>query len=41
MNGKRIGYIGISMFTANVDSYFKKELNDLEKENIDSLIIDG
>ena len=39
-NDKKIGYIIISTFASNTASQFKKELNNIEKENIDSLIID-
>lgn len=39
-NGKKIGYIYISIFALNTDEQFKKSLSLLEKENIDSLIID-
>ena len=38
--GKKVGYIYISIFAANTDSQFKKELIDLEKKGINSLIID-
>ena len=37
---KRIGYIKISIFSSNSYDQFKKQLNKLEKKNIDSLIID-
>ncbi len=37
---KKIGYIGVSIFASNTDIQFKKHLDKLEKENIDSLIID-
>ena len=37
---KKVGYIYISIFAANTDSQFKKELIDLEKKGINSLIID-
>ena len=39
-NNKKIGYIYISIFASNTTKQFKKELNKLEKEKIDSLIID-
>ena len=39
-DGKKVGYIYISIFAANTDSRFKKELIDLEKKGINSLIID-
>lgn len=39
-NGKKIGYIDISIFASNTYTQFNKELEKLEKENIDSLIID-
>ena len=39
-DGKKVGYIYISIFAANTDSQFKKELIDLEKKGINSLIID-
>lgn len=39
-NDKKIGYIYISVFAANTTNQFKKELANLEKDNIDSLIID-
>ena len=39
-NNKKIGYIYISTFALNTDEQFKKELQKLEKQNIDSLIID-
>lgn len=37
---KKIGYIYISIFANNTYSQFKKQLEELEKEGIDSLIID-
>ena len=37
---KKIGYIAITNFAANTTKQFKKELSNLEKENIESLIID-
>lgn len=39
-DNKKIGYIYIDIFSANTDEEFKKELKKLEKEEIDSLIID-
>ncbi len=39
-DNKKVGYIGISIFASNTHSQFKTQLKDLEKENIDSLIID-
>ena len=36
----KIGYIYISIFANNTAKQFKKQLDDLEKQNIDSLIID-
>lgn len=39
-NDKKIGYIYISIFSAVTDSQFKSELENLEKNGIDSLIID-
>lgn len=38
--GKKIGYIYMSIFASNTASQFKEKLNELEKENIDALIID-
>ena len=39
-NGKKVGYIGISIFASNTYKQFKTQLEDLEKKKIDSLIID-
>ena len=39
-NGKKIGYIYISIFANNTAKQFEKELSSLEKKKIDSLIID-
>ncbi|MBR3898157.1 MAG: S41 family peptidase [Bacilli bacterium] len=39
-NDKKIGYIYTSIFAENTFKQFKKELNKLEKDNIDGLIID-
>ena len=38
--GKKIGYIYIDIFAAATTSQFSKALNELEKQNIDGLIID-
>ena len=40
VNNQKIGYIVIDLFAANTNSQFKKELEKLEKSNINSLIID-
>ena len=39
-NGKKIGYIDISLFASTTYKQFKSNLEKLEKDNIDSLIID-
>ncbi len=39
-NGKSIGYIYIETFASNTYTQFKNNLKSLEKQNIDSLIID-
>lgn len=39
-NGKRIGYLEISIFASNTDTQFERKLLELEGTNIDSLIID-
>ena len=39
-NDKKIGYIAIDIFAANTNEQFKKQLQSLEKNKIDSLIID-
>ena len=39
-NGKKIGYLYISIFALNTTNQFKDELKNLEDQNIDSLIID-
>lgn len=39
-NDKKIGYLYISIFANNTPEQFAKELEKLEKENIDSLILD-
>ena len=40
LNNGNAGYISINTFAANTYKQFKKELNSLEKKNINSLIID-
>ena len=39
-DGRKIGYLGISIFAANTQKQFEKKLLSLEEQNIDSLIID-
>ena len=39
-NGKKIGYLNVSIFAENTDVQFEKELKKLEEQKIDSLIID-
>lgn len=39
-NGKKIGYLYISIFASNTTKQFEKELKSLEEQKIDSLIID-
>ncbi len=39
-DNRKIGYIRISIFASNTDKQFTKHLEELEKQNIDSLIID-
>ncbi len=39
-NDKKIGYLYVSIFAKNTDVQFKEQLENLEKEKIDSLIID-
>lgn len=39
-NNQKIGYIQISVFASNTDEQFKKALQELEKQNINKLIID-
>lgn len=39
-NNKKIGYMYISIFALNTDEQFKEQLEKLEKQNINSLIID-
>lgn len=40
VEGKRIGYIKMSIFAANTDTQFTTKLKELEENGIDSLIID-
>jgi len=39
-NGKKVGYLGISIFSSVASKQFKTKLDALENEGIDSLIID-
>lgn len=39
-NGKRVGYLRLEIFSDTADIQFSNSLNKLEKEGIDSLIID-
>ena len=39
-DGKKVGYIDISLFSSNVYKQFKNKLVDMEKDKIDGLIID-
>ena len=39
-NGKKVGYIGVSVFASNTYEQFKEKLEKLEKDGIDSLVID-
>ena len=39
-DGKKIGYIYVSVFANNTDIQFKKALDELEQAGIDSLIVD-
>lgn len=39
-SGEKIGYIEITSFSENTASDFKKQLKDLEKKDIDGLVID-
>lgn len=39
-NGKKIGYLEITIFASNTDTQFERKLLELEGKNIDSLIID-
>ena len=38
--GKKVGYVAINTFADNTYSQFKKQLEELEKQNIDALLID-
>ncbi len=40
VNNKKIGYLSLSVFTANSYDQFKNNLNKIEKKKIDSLVID-
>lgn len=40
LNDKKIGYIGLDIFASNTFAQFSNKLKELEKDNIDSLIID-
>ena len=40
LDNKKIGYLSVSIFASNTYTQFKKELEDLEKKGIKSLIID-
>lgn len=37
---QKIGYLSVSIFASNTDEQFEEKLKELEKENIDKLIID-
>lgn len=39
-NGKKIGYLNISIFSSGAAKQFEKKLSDLEKEDINGLVID-
>lgn len=39
-NGKKIGYLELSIFASNTHTQFEKKLLELESKNIDKLIID-
>ena len=39
-NGKKVGYIMLDVFALNTDEQFKQHLENLEKQGMDSLIID-
>ena len=39
-NGKKIGYLGISIFSSVASKQFKEKLEELEKDKIDGLVID-
>ena len=40
MNNKKIGYVQIEIFSANIFDQFKQAMKSLESENISSLVID-
>ena len=40
VNGKKVGYIGISIFSSVTASQFEKKLLELEEKNIQALVID-
>lgn len=40
VNGVRVGYLTFTSFTKNVDKQFEERLTELEKQGMDSLIID-
>lgn len=40
INNKKIGYLNISIFSSGANEQFEKKLNELEKKNIDGLVID-
>ena len=37
-NGKKVGYLGITIFASNTYEQFKEKLEELEKEGFDSLL---
>ena len=39
-DGKKIGYLGVSIFAANTGAQFHTALENLEKEGIDGLVVD-
>jgi len=39
-NNKKVGYLGISIFSSVATKQFKEKLQELEEQNIDSLVID-
>ena len=39
-NGKKVGYLNISIFSSVASKQFKEKIEDLEKKGIDSLVID-
>ena len=39
-NGKKIGYLGISIFSSVASKQFKEKIEELEKQKIDGLVID-